>query len=154
MDGTHRSARCSEKGSKMSGYPICQNLGLLVLRVSFGCLMMLGHGLPKLMNFGQMSESFPDPIGLGKSISLSLAIFAEFGCGLLLILGLLTRLATIPLITTMAVAALLVHGSDPWQKQEMAVVYLAAFVSILVAGGGLFSLDAVLRSWFFRERKN
>lgn len=122
-----------------------QSLGLLVLRVSFGAMMLAGHGLPKLLGFAETVKIFPDPIGLGSHVALSLAIFAEFFCSVLLILGLGTRLAAIPLIVTMLVAALVAHGADPWAKKELAVCYLAAFTTLVITGGGGFGLDRFIK---------
>lgn len=127
-----------------------QSVGLLVLRVSCGG-MMLYHGLQKLMAFQKLSGSFPDPIGAGSQLSLALAIFAEFFCSVLVVLGLGTRLASIPIIATMLVALMLIHGNDPWQKKELAAVYLAVFTSLLIMGGGNFSLDRLLGNW--RKKK-
>lgn len=117
--------------------------GLLVLRVAVGCLMLV-HGVPKLMGFSEMADKFPDPIGLGSQLSLIMAIGAEVGCSILLILGLGTRLAAIPLAFTMIIALFVVHGSDPWKVKELAAVFLATYVVIILAGPGGFSLDAKL----------
>ncbi len=122
-----------------------QSLGLLVLRVSFGGMMLAGHGLPKLLGYAETVKVFPDPIGLGAHVALSLAIFAEFFCSVLLILGLGTRLAVIPLMVTMLVAAVVAHGDDPWAKKELAVAYLAAFTTLLITGSGGFGLDRFIR---------
>lgn len=117
--------------------------GLLVLRVAIGCLMLV-HGVPKLMGFSEMSDKFPDPIGLGSQLSLIMAIGAEVGCSILLILGLGTRLAAIPLAFTMIVALFVVHGSDPWKVKELSAVFLAMYAVIIMTGPGSCSLDAKL----------
>ncbi|MEZ6187101.1 MAG: DoxX family protein [Planctomycetota bacterium] len=75
---------------------------------------------------------------------MALAVFAEFFCAALVVLGLGTRLALIPLITTMLVAMLLVHGADPWPKKEPAFVYLVMFGTLFLCGPGRWSLDAQL----------
>jgi putative oxidoreductase len=124
------------------GYP---SLGLLLLRVGIGLMMMLGHGLDKLANFGQMAGKFPDPIGLGSEVSLGLAVLAEFFCSLFVLLGLYMRLALIPLIVTMLVAVLLIHGDDPFSKQETALLYLVPYLTLLITGAGNYSLDYRLR---------
>jgi len=121
-----------------------QALGLLILRVSFGTAMLAGHGLDKLLRYKDHSKSFPSLIGLGGTLELSLAIFAEFFCAVLLILGIGTRLAVIPLMITMLVALTMYHAQDPWGKKELAALYLSAFTVILICGGGGFSLDRVL----------
>lgn len=117
--------------------------GLLFLRVAFG-LMMMVHGWGKLANFGQMAGSFPDPFGVGSGLSLSLAIFAELVCSILLLVGLGTRFALIPLMVTMLVAIFYAHGADPWAKKELAVAYLTVYGTLMLAGPGRFSLDRVL----------
>jgi len=124
-----------------------QSLGLLILRVSFGTMMLAGHGLPKLLEFSSRASSFPDLIGVGSYFSLVLAIAAEFFCSVLLILGIGTRLAVLPLIVTMLVAATMFHGADPWAKKELAVCYLSAFIVIFICGGGGISLDRLLWRW-------
>lgn len=121
------------------------SLGLLVLRLSLGG-MMLVHGIPKLLNFSKMAGQFPDPLGMGSQLSLISAIGAEVGCSVLLIVGLLTRLAALPLAFTMGVALFVVHGDDPWGKKELAAIYLAGYLVVLLAGPGRYSLDAMLLS--------
>lgn len=115
--------------------------GLLVMRVAFGCFMLV-HGVQKVMGYSAMSEAFPDPIGLGSQLSLVLAIGSEVGCSILLILGLGTRLVVLPLAFTMVVALFLVHSDDPWKVKELAAVFLAAYVVLFITGPGQFSLDA------------
>ena len=116
------------------------SIGLLILRVAFGA-SMLSHGVPKVMGFSKIAEKFPDPIGLGSQVSLALASSAEVGCSFLLIIGLCTRVACLPLAFTMLVAILFVHGSDPWKAKELAALYLAVYVSIAFLGAGKYSLD-------------
>ena len=46
---------------------------LLIMRIVFGLLLM-SHGFQKLTSFSDLVSSFPDPLGVGASVSLSLAI--------------------------------------------------------------------------------
>lgn len=122
------------------------SLGLLVLRVGFG-IFMVCHGYPKLQTLlaGEY-DKFPDPLNIGHLPSLVGAVSAEFLCSLLVIVGALTRIAAVPLIFTMAVAAFVVHGKDPWllgggPSKEPALLYLFAFLTLLFTGPGEYSVD-------------
>lgn len=115
--------------------------GLALLRIGAGALM-LTHGFPKLITLFESEEiAFADPFGIGMGTSLALTVFAEFICSILVILGLGTRLAVIPLIITMLTAIFIIHASDPFQGKEMAVIYLLIFTVILIMGAGKHSLD-------------
>ncbi|MGX5817289.1 DoxX family protein [Chitinophaga lutea] len=117
------------------------NFSLLLIRVIFGGVMAWQHGWVKLTNFSAFSGKFINFLGLGQSVSLSLTIFAEFFCAVLLVLGLLTRLAAIPLIIAMSVIVFMVHAPDGMAKQELPLLFLTAFVVLLVAGPGRYSVD-------------
>lgn len=125
----------------LNSLPLAEDLGKLMLRVVAGGIMLLDHGWPKLAGFSGMAGTFPDPIGLGPGLSLGLIIFAEVLCALLVVLGLWTRLSTIPLIIGMTVITFISHGDDILGKGESGLIYLTIFVGILLFGGGRFSLD-------------
>jgi|SRR5690554_5335083 len=117
------------------------DVALLLLRI--GTSVLIGtHGWPKIANFSSYLNSFADPLGLGVATSLQLTIFAEFFCAILVALGLVTRLALIPLIITMGTVAFVVHGADPFGDKELALMYLVAFVALFITGPGRFSVDA------------
>lgn len=118
------------------------SLGLLILRLGAGGLLIYGHGWSKLMNFAERSKTFADPIGLGPAVSLGLAVFAEVLCAALVMVGFATRLAAIPPAILLAVAAFVAHANDPFRQKELALVFLAAFLTLAFTGGGAFALDA------------
>ena len=119
------------------------SLGLLILRLFLGLTMAFGHGWGKLTNFSEVATQFPDPFGIGLGLTLGLVVFAEFFCSLALALGVATRAAAIPLIITMATAAFVIHADDPFATKEKALLYLVAYVVILIAGPGRYALDAL-----------
>ena len=104
-------------------------------------LMMLTHGLPKFQKLINGNFEFGDPIGIGAAPSLFLAVLGEFICPILLIIGFKTRWVAIPSAITMLVAAVLVHGEDPFGTKEKALLYLVFFISIILLGPGKFSID-------------
>lgn len=106
--------------------------------------LMLTHGISKIALFKETPIQFMEFMGLGAEISLGLAIFAEIGCSLLILLGLGTRIAVIPLIVTMLVAVFIVHGDSPFAKQEIGLLYLLVYTMLLLTGSGKYSLDRLI----------
>ena len=147
-------------------YSLLQNsllssIGLLFIRVSVSGLMIFGHGLGKFNNVAAGHFDFSDPLGLGPMVSLLGASFAEFICPLFIVLGLYTRLAAIPIVFTMFVAGLVVHGADPLYPEflgnlspqhpnlltpfkEYALLYALLFSAFIFTGPGSLSLDFLI----------
>lgn len=114
---------------------------LLILRVSIAVLMLV-HGLPKFQLLLSGAEiQFANVMGMGAEVSLALTVFAEVWCSVLIMVGLGTRVAVIPLIITMLVAVFYIHGQDPFIKQEMGLHYLLVYSVLLIAGSGRHSAD-------------
>ncbi|WP_217371885.1 DoxX family protein [Spirosoma rhododendri] len=118
-------------------------MSTLLLRLVFGGLM-IPHGYAKLTHFAEYQSDFLNLMGMGTNISLGLAIFAELGCSVLLVLGLLTRLALIPLIITALVIVFSAHEGQILGDGEHGFLYLAVYVSLLITGPGQYSIDQTL----------
>ena len=116
------------------------NTALLILRVGFSG-MMLTHGIPKINKLFESPIKFADPIGVGEPLSLILTLIGEVVAPILILVGFKTKLAAIPGIVTMFVAAFVVHGSDAIDVKEKAILYLIAFIAIFFAGAGKYSID-------------
>lgn len=113
---------------------------LLVLRILFG-LFLAYHGLTKMIHFSTLSTQFPDPLGIGTSLSLSMAIFGELFCSLAFVFGFLFRLSTLPIIFTMIVAYYV-------SRDELALIYLISFIIVYIAGPGKYALDTFLAKFW------
>lgn len=122
-----------------------RELALLLLRLAFGTALIGAHGWGKLVHFAERSAKFPDPFGVGSEISLGLAVFAEVFCALALILGVAARPAAAVLTALFVVAFFVIHGGDPFAERELAFLYLAASVVLLLAGPGRYSLGRLMR---------
>ena len=138
------------------------SLGLLILRLGTGgYLATHGWGKVQMVLAGQ-SAMFGDPIGIGAMPSLLLVAFAEFVCAVLVMIGAATRLASIPPVVAMGVAAFVAHGQDPWTMQaaamaffsgaskswaskQPALMFLTAFLALIFTGAGRYSVDALLQ---------
>ena len=124
--------------------PRSADAALLLLRVWYGVSIFALFGLVKVKNFSAMARQFPDPLGLGSTPSFMLVVFAEAVCGPLLVLGLFTRVAALVTGFAMGVAFWMAHGAKLMGEGNglPAFLYLGAFATLFIAGGGKFSLDA------------
>lgn len=120
---------------------------LLALRILFGGLLLV-HGVQKVMNYRELSQSFPDPVGFGRKRSLQLAILAEFLCSMAVICGFMFRLALIPPIVTMFVAGFYALKGQPWLQRELPISYMSVFILLMIAGPGSLSFDAIICNLF------
>ena len=115
---------------------------ILFVRIFFGAMFLM-HGLDKMMNFSQLSETFPSVLGLGSYTTLMLSIFCEFACSIFLIVGMLTRIVLIPMIVSMAVAFFDIHdGFMP--EGELSLIYLIVFIVLFITGPGRYSADYLI----------
>lgn len=125
------------------------SVGLLWFRLVFGGFMLVGHGWGKLVQFGDLSSTFPDPLGIGSPASWAGAVTSEVLMAALVVIGLGTRLAALPLMFTMAVAGFVIHAGGPFflpgaGAKEPALLYLAAYAVLLFTGPGRYSVDYLI----------
>lgn len=116
------------------------NCGILLMRIVFGFYMMMS-GYDKLVHFAEKKASFMDFLGMGSTTSLVLVVFAEFFCAMFVMIGLFTRLSSIPVVICMSVALFKAHHGDVMNTGAHAAMFLAVFLTILIVGPGKFSVD-------------
>lgn len=127
-------------------------LGRLTLGVIF-----IGSGWGKLQNLAKVTEFFGE-LGIpAPAFNAVLVSSAELVCGALLLIGLLSRLAAIPLMVTMTVAILTakrdaLHSlADLVGFEEWTYIVLALWIA--VAGAGPLSVDRLLRDWLAKRAR-
>ena len=81
---------------------------------------------------------FPAP-----ALFAPLSVAVQFGCGILLILGLLTRAAGLLIAANFVVAVIMVHWSEPFRGWWPAIVLVFLGLHFAAAGSGKFGLDAM-----------
>jgi putative oxidoreductase len=120
------------------------NFALLVQRVVSGLLLLIGHGLPKISNFSELSGSFYDPFRIGHRNSLLLVILAELFCSMLLVLGLFTRIVAFIIVFNLSVAVFIYHHGQPLKNFELGAIYLVNIFTIMIVGPGRVSVDGMM----------
>ena len=127
------------------------SLLILALRLFFG-ILFFSHGIDKMINFNELSYTYPSVLGFGSYVTLMVSIFCEFACSLFLIVGLLVRITVIPMIAAMAVAFFDIHdGMFP--AGELSLIYLILFIILYITGPGRYSIDYLIDMKFQKEKK-
>ena len=111
-----------------------------LLRIVTG-LLFLEHGTAKLFGFPVFPEGMPHPL---PTLILASAII-ELVCGLLVAVGLFTRLAAFIAAGEMAVAYFMAHFPKSFwpivNMGEAAILYCFIFLFLAAAGAGAWSVD-------------
>ena len=126
---------------------------LLFLRLAVGALLISQHGYPKLLKLmsGEPIQ-FAAVMGMSEKTSFILAMFAEFICAILVMLGVFTRLAAIPIIITFLVIVFHVKGGNPVSDRELPMLYLIFYTYIFFSGAGKHSFDNIFRKMMKRKQ--
>jgi putative oxidoreductase len=128
-------------------------IGPALARLTLG-LVFIGTGWGKLHALGDVTEFFASLHIPAPGFNARLASVTEFVGGILLLVGLGTRLAALPVATTMVVAIATAKraelggvtdlvGFDEW-------TYLVMCLGLAVAGPGPLSLDALVARFVSR----
>lgn len=119
------------------------DIASLLLRLIVGGMFMY-YGWMKIDAYEQYAGMFPDYLGLGPKSTYLLVTIFEFLGGILLVLGLFTRLAIIPIFIIMVVAFFVAHKKDAFTLKQIVFIYMLLSLVVLTLGSGKYSLDRFL----------
>jgi putative oxidoreductase len=126
--------------------PASPDLGLFIIRVMAGLSLFRLHGIEKIVNFSGMLSHFPDPLHIGPLPSLIFALLSDAVCSVLVILGLMTRLASLIIVINLMVVFICLHNFSFMQEHGQLVwLYLGVFLTTLAAGAGKISVDNFIK---------
>ena len=117
------------------------DLGILAYRVLVAASLLFVHGFGKLSNLQEEAATFPDPFKLGVKFTFCFAIFASVICPLMIMLGLLTRMATLGVAAVTLTGLFIVHLHDPLVVKDTPYMYSVAMMLIFIIGPGKYSID-------------
>jgi putative oxidoreductase len=121
-----------------------QPLGLLILRIVFGAIM-IAHGYPKVFGGLHHHVQFVSSLGLPGWLAYLSAI-AEFFGGILVIAGLVTRIAAFAILIDLAVAIAKVHWKHGLTGQggyEFPLALAAIALALVFFGAGPIAMDSI-----------
>jgi putative oxidoreductase len=131
-------------------------LPLLIVRLCLAAVF-IPSGWGKLHDLPKVTAFFTE-LGIPwPHLNAVVVALSELGCGTLMLIGALSRLAAIPLVVSMTIAILTarrgdVHGvADLFALDEL--IYLALAVVVLVLGAGAISTDGLVARRFFSPRR-
>lgn len=124
------------------------NLGLLIIRLSIGFSFVYFHGWEKITGGVDKWEMLGNQMQYAGINFLPvvwgfMAALAEFGGGLLLMIGLFTRPAAFFMATTMLVANLMHYYKDGLEAHPFEMLFI--FIALFIMGAGKYSLDAKIK---------
>ena len=124
--------------------PFTPDAGLLFARIAGAALLLHVHGIPKIVHYQAELANIDDPLGMGRTLTLWCALFAEVVCPVLIALGLFTRLAALPVVFLLAVSMVLVHPDWSIAEGQFGWLLVIVFGTVALTGAGRYSLDAKL----------
>lgn len=148
---------------KTTGYSYI-NLGRLFLRLFVG-VMFIQFGIRQLVNYNDLSQTFPAVLNLSSPACLIIMISIELICSLFIMVGFMTRLSTIPPIVSMIFAEYYIlhdlvphtsiYGLGSTQPGYLPIMFIGIFLFLLIAGPGKISIDYCISVFVInRHEKN
>jgi len=111
------------KNRILSTQALSTDLAALLLRLIFGGLFVY-HGYDKIIHYDTDLPMMKDILGIGAKLSYNLLIFSEFCCGIFVTIGLLTRLAVLPIAFSIGVAFFIAHAKDAFMMKELPFTFM------------------------------
>mgnify|MGYP003631905708 CR=1 FL=1 len=117
---------------------------LFLFRTIASLELIIVHGFKKIGIGVAIPEVVPNPLGLPENLNEILAIVANIGFPVFVILGFLTRLATLPILAVTLTGYFILHAHDSLLIKDVPFMYSLVFLFILIVGPGKYSIDSFI----------
>ncbi|MFI3239892.1 MAG: DoxX family protein [Bacteroidales bacterium] len=133
-----------------------RNLSRLFIRLFVG-VMFLQFGIKQIVNYNMLVNDFPAVLGMDSATTLIVMISIEICCSIMIMFGILTRIATIPPIVSMIIAEILIMTGKMttlpndivvYQPAYLPVMFIGIFCFIILSGPGKISFDYLISLHF------
>jgi putative oxidoreductase len=128
------------------------HLAMFAFRVLVSVQLMTTHGLKKLGIGVEQAEVVPNPLGLPEQLNSLFATSANLFFPVLVIVGLFTRLATLPVLAVTMTGYFILHWNDSLPEKDMPFMYSLSFLLILLFGPGKFSIDYLINKKLYNKQ--
>lgn len=118
--------------------------GVLFLRL-FVATLLFTQAITKSQDYLMIENEYPSIWGITSDQVVTIVGLLELGAGVLLAIGLFTRIAAAVMVVVMFGAAFLFFPGQTFAQAELHVVYAGIYIFLLIVGAGRFSLDSLLR---------
>ncbi|MBK0368325.1 DoxX family protein [Flavobacterium agrisoli] len=120
------------------------NIALLFFRVVLSLELIIVHGFKKLGIGVPIAEVVPNPLSLPEVLNQSFATAANIVFPFFIMLGVLTRLSTLPILAVTLTGYFVLHAQDNLLIRDVPFMYSIAYLFILLVGPGKFSVDFLI----------
>ena len=117
------------------------NITMLFFRIAVSLEMIFVHGFKKLGIGAQEVEKVPNPLHLPETFNYAFAVSANILFPFLVLIGLCTRLATLPTLAVTLTGYFILHWNEALLVKDTPFIYSIVFLMILALGPGRFSID-------------
>lgn len=115
----------------------------LFLRLFIGAVLFT-EAITKSQQYPWLEGEYPTLWGLSGADIVSLAGVVEAIAGVMITIGLLTRITAGAMAVVMLGAAFLFFPHQTFDQAELKVIYAGIYITLAISGGGRYSLDALI----------
>lgn len=118
--------------------------GMLFLRIAASIEIAVVHGFKKIGVGVAAAEQIPNPLHLPEFFNNAFATSANIVFPFFVLIGLFTRLATLPTLAVTLTGYFVVHWNDSLLQKDTPFIYSVIFLAILILGPGKYSIDNII----------
>lgn len=115
----------------------------LFLRLFIGALLFT-QAITKSQQYPWLESEYPTILGIDGASVVTIVGLLELIAGVMLTVGLLTRLVAIVMAIAMLAAAFVFFPGQSFDQSELKVVYAGIYVALAISGGGRYAFDTII----------